>query len=259
IQQFGFSGQGDFVTTDYTYTNNCQVSYWNQGNDNTISNSYMGTYWSSSSNHGVHVEQILRPSFFNNIVTFCDIQCIEPGGDSFTNIDSGKYYNNIFVNISGPNGVLKGTSSGAIVNTLIYGNTFINVSGPILYQNNAGLGYGFGNVMINNLLYNSPSLYDQAGGGVISHSYNALFASGTISETGVQIGTGDPFVDSAHGDYHLKFATNAGLTLSSPFNKDITGIARGADGVWDRGAYEFSLDGTTLLTAPQNLRIVSAL
>ncbi|MGZ3746481.1 MAG: hypothetical protein ACXWRE_03960 [Pseudobdellovibrionaceae bacterium] len=262
IQQFGFSGTGNSVTTDFTYANNCQVSYWNQGDDNTISNSYMGTYWSSTANHGVHVEQILRPSFFNNTVTFCDIQCIEPGGGSSTNIESGKYYNNVFVNISGPNGVWKGTSSGAIVNALIYGNTFINVTGPILYQNNAGLGYGSGNVMVNNLLYNSPTLYDEnTGGGVISHSYNAFFDSGTpLPETGLQIGTGDPFVDSAHGNYHLKFATNAGLTLPSPFNLDINGIARGGDGVWDRGAFEFSnLGGQTPLAAPMNLRTASLL
>ncbi|MCK9623051.1 MAG: hypothetical protein M0R47_21255 [Methylobacter sp.] len=254
IQQFGFSGTGNSVTTDYTYVNNCQVSYWNQGSNNVISNSYLGTYWSSTANHGVHVEQIDNPSFFNNIVTSCDIQCIEPGGGSTTNISNGKYYNNVFVNVKGSNGVLKGVSSGAIKDTVIYGNTFINVAGPILYQNNAGLGSGSGNVIVNNVLYNSPTLYEQAGGGAISHSYNAFFSSGTISETGVQIGSGDPFVSYATGDYRLKAATQSGLALPSPYNLDINGDARGANGVWDRGAYELA-GGSLQIQPPLNLLV----
>jgi hypothetical protein len=238
IQQFGFSGTGARVTADFTYANNCQVSHWNQGDDNVISNSYMGTYWSSSANHGVHVEQVLRPSFFNNVVTSCAIQCIEPGGGATTNINDGRYYNNVFVNVSGTNGVWKGTSSGAIIDTLIYGNTFVNVTGPILYQNNAGLGRGAGNVMTNNLLYRCNALYEQAGGGAIAHAYNALFDSGTIAETGVQIATGDPFVDAARGDYRLRSATAPGQALPAPYDRDADGVVRGADGAWDRGAYE---------------------
>ncbi len=256
IQQFGFSGQGAYVTADYTYANNCQVSHWNQGSDNVISNSYMGTYWSSSSNHGVHVEQVLRPVFFNNVITSCPIQCHEPGGGSTTNVNNGVFYNNVFVNITGTNGVFKGTSSGAYINCVFYGNTYINGNGPMLYQNNAGLGYGSGNVMINNVLYKA-TLYNQAGGGPISSSYDAFFDSGSSSETGAQIGTGDPFVDYVNGNYNLIVDTQPGYPLPAPYNVDMKGIARGANGVWDRGALQLTGTNSALATPspPLNLQV----
>ena len=37
-----------------------------------------------------------------------------------------------------------------------------------------------------------------------------------------------------------KAATNAGLTLSAPYDTDINGVIRSVDGVWDRGAFEFA-------------------
>jgi hypothetical protein len=39
---------------------------------------------------------------------------------------------------------------------------------------------------------------------------------------------------------HLSAPTEAGNTLSSPFDLDPDGATRGADGTWDRGVYEFS-------------------
>jgi hypothetical protein len=145
----------------------------------------------------------------------------------------------VFAEVQGSNGVLKGTCNGGYTNTLVYGNTLINGHGPLLYQNNEGLGHGSGNVVVNNLLYNSTSLINEAGGGPISHSYNALFSSGSISETGVQIASGNPFVDYVNGNYHLKAATQSGQALPAPYNTDIDGYSRGADGLWDRGAFEY--------------------
>jgi len=55
-----------------------------------------------------------------------------------------------------------------------------------------------------------------------------------------QISSGSPFVSWTNGDYRLASQTNAGYILPSPFNTDLSGNNRGADGVWDRGAYEFS-------------------
>ena len=37
---------------------------------------------------------------------------------------------------------------------------------------------------------------------------------------------------------------DGGVTLASPFNKDPDGQTRGADGKWDRGAYEFGVPGS---------------
>jgi len=46
-------------------------------------------------------------------------------------------------------------------------------------------------------------------------------------------------VNSGAGDFRLRAPTQAGQTLSSPFNQDGNGKTRGGDGVWERGAYEY--------------------
>ena len=55
-----------------------------------------------------------------------------------------------------------------------------------------------------------------------------------------QTGTVDPFIDSTAYDFHLNAATDAGLSLTAPYNTDMSGSTRGGDGNWDRGAYEYS-------------------
>lgn len=50
----------------------------------------------------------------------------------------------------------------------------------------------------------------------------------------------DPFVAWTALDFRLRAATATGSVLTGAFATDPLGIARGADGVWDRGAYEFT-------------------
>jgi hypothetical protein len=93
----------------------------------------------------------------------------------------------------------------------------------------------------------------------VTHDYN-LFAEnrrvegcdppcekddeGIAGEAHGQVGLGALFVDGdsepALGDFHLVQPTDAGQTLPSPFDVDPDGVTRGADGVWDRGAYELT-------------------
>lgn len=47
-----------------------------------------------------------------------------------------------------------------------------------------------------------------------------------------------PFVDADGGDFHLG-APLPGTALAPPFDLDADGVARGQDGVWDVGAFEF--------------------
>jgi hypothetical protein len=49
----------------------------------------------------------------------------------------------------------------------------------------------------------------------------------------------NPFVDIGANNFHLAAATDAGISLPSPYNTDMGGILRGSDGAWDRGAYSF--------------------
>jgi hypothetical protein len=58
------------------------------------------------------------------------------------------------------------------------------------------------------------------------------------SEPNGELGAGDPFVDWRAGDFALRAATAPGLALPSPFDVDMLGHVRGADGTWDRGAIE---------------------
>lgn len=87
----------------------------------------------------------------------------------------------------------------------------------------------------NNLWYDS-----NAGFTLVDHDYNWFYLSGTQSETHIQNGSGNPFTDLSGGDFTLTANTEAGTTLSSPYDVDITGAARTT---WTRGAYEFGSSG----------------
>jgi hypothetical protein len=69
-----------------------------------------------------------------------------------------------------------------------------------------------------------------------------------------------PFVDFASMDLHLARATDGGTDPGSAYGTDMEGRARGSDGVWDRGAYEYSSGSTPPPTPPpppMNLRILN--
>lgn len=81
------------------------------------------------------------------------------------------------------------------------------------------------------------------------HEYNAFWDNrrddGTTSlderleEATGQVLPDDPFLDAASGDLRLAGPTAAGRTLAPPADWDLASVRRGADGTWDRGAYEF--------------------
>jgi hypothetical protein len=150
-----------------------------------------------------------------------------------SNIANSFIYGNLFIRDTVGNGIITGTSVGDLVNTMVYNNTFVGkvAGGPWV----SGEG-GTGNIARNNLIFGMDA---SAGAGVILDN-NAYFqTTNTPTETNRQTGTNNPFVNASGGNYHLAAATSAGLVLSAPFNLDPNGNTRGADGVWDRGAYEF--------------------
>jgi hypothetical protein len=95
-----------------------------------------------------------------------------------------------------------------------------------------------GNIAYNNLFYNSASPDFSR---FPTHDYNTFINSGGAhSETnGTTATSGDPFVDFANLNFALKAATTVGKALPAPYTFDPIGAMRGADGVWDRGAFEF--------------------
>ena len=65
----------------------------------------------------------------------------------------------------------------------------------------------------------------------------------------------DIFVSPATKDFRLKVATPVGLNMPAEFSKDMNGNVRGADGVVDRGAFEFGSGNTPLISAPKGLEV----
>ncbi|MCX6746941.1 MAG: hypothetical protein NTU63_02280, partial [Candidatus Pacearchaeota archaeon] len=222
----------------YFYINNCQVNMYTHGANWIVEYGFFGDHWSSSPNHGVQVQDSysIGSTFRNNIFNICLAICIEGETD-------GKFYNNIFIPGPGlyPNvRLISGSGGQSVFNTSIYGNTIINHRGWILYQTSGPAGSG--NTVQNNLFYNSSGIIDVSGGNTINAGYNSYFScyNVNLSQPGVQNSSGNPFVNMGNGDFRLVSSTSPGIMLGAPYNIDYGGNIRGADGVWDRGAYEFT-------------------
>ncbi len=101
----------------------------------------------------------------------------------------------------------------------------------------------------NNIYYNLNTVSNF---GNTAHDYNYFDSSlgSLFGEANGQSGA-NPFVNRASKDYHLLKATNLGYNLLSPYNIDLESNVRGADGIWDRGAYEYSGGGTPTPTNGQ--------
>lgn len=111
------------------------------------------------------------------------------------------------------------------------------------------------NITVNNNIWvNSPGV---AFGTGVTHDYN-LFCSpsgSSISEPNKEERPDNIFVNAPE-DFRLTSATAPGLALPQPFDIDMDGVTRGADGTWDKGAFEFNAGRPTVTpSAPANLRI----
>jgi hypothetical protein len=149
------------------------------------------------------------------------------------NNNNPEIYGNVFYNLFVGNGIITGTSAGNMNNAKVYNNTFVNNEVQALPLN----GPGSSNVSYNNLFY----LKTGAIGSGWSSDYNAYFSTtSSPSEAHKQTGSGSPFVNYGGVDFTLMNPTNAGIPLPAPYNVDMFGNIRGADGVWDRGAFEFA-------------------
>jgi hypothetical protein len=210
----------------FVFEDNCRNGV-HVGPGELIERSYFARAWSSPQWHGEVVDTMdsSNVTFRYNVVAQCvGTTCI--GNYSMSNWD---IYGNVFANATGGNGVIGAASAEAIRNTRIYNNTVVNSPTFFLYQNNpvsAGGGTGSGNVVVDNLFYNSDSSLVQNGAGAITSSNNISVSA-------------DPFVNLAVGDYHLRADTQPGAVLGAPYNVDPDGKLRGGSGVWDVGAFQF--------------------
>lgn len=182
----------------------------------------------------------------NNTYRFNEVysQCLN--GDNFNShiiIASGDA-NAVYGNIV-RNGNCHGVSIHGSTNTLVYNNTITQVG-------EAGIEFfgQSGSQFKNNILIGNSSAF-----------YNPFSESATYAANfcdSVDIGCafgGDPrFADAVNGDFRLctgvgaphasctgaSAALNAGVTLGSPYNVDITGTVRPQGAAYDLGVYESS-------------------
>jgi hypothetical protein len=128
----------------------------------------------------------------------------------------------------------------------------------LIFRNIAGVG----NVVVNNVFYNNPS--DNPGdpamvnAGTLSYNWYYNTASTGDSGTGKTISTtgSSSYFQNAAGLNMILISPLAGTPLAAEYNTDILGNIRGADGNWDRGAYEFVAGGPAIPAPPTRLRIV---
>lgn len=171
---------------------------------------------------------------------------VSTGGIIISRGENWDIYGNLFIwtenwgrrSMNGAIGSLASSTDYYARNINIFNNSFVN-----LLEGGAGKIFPIYNEIegvkaYNNLWYNSPATSFGSG---VEHNYNWFMGSneGAIFESAMQVGEGDPFLDYSGGDFRLVFATDPGLALTEQYNTDMNGVIRGADGFWDRGAFEF--------------------
>jgi hypothetical protein len=129
----------------------------------------------------------------------------------------------------------------------VYGNNnkFYN---NVLYDNNHGLETRYsGNIVCNNIAYGNrqQNLADYGSGNTFSHNL---------------VNSNPKFVNTAAGDFRLRSdspAIDQGMALSEA-PKDYAGVLRPQGAGYDIGAYEYKSTPSTSVSAPANLRIITA-
>lgn len=215
---------------------------------------YVLNGYSSPAHHGEDINAngagfaglIVRHNVFDSRSSGTAVVCANNG-----NIVNSDVYGNLFIDCVAGNGMVAGTSQGYLSGVRVYNNTFVRCSSAGWFV--GGTGSPSGNIAYNNLLFDMNA---GIGAGIATCDYNAYFQSTNIpAEAHGQTGSIDPFADS-DSDYHIALPTSAGFGLPAPYNVDIDGVIRGADGAWDRGAYEYPpLVGTPKLSPPSGLRL----
>ncbi len=143
-------------------------------------------------------------------------------------------------------GTINPGDGGVVTGAKVYNNTFYNLPAGTTSKHGVQL-YVAGS---DGVAYNN--LWDTCAGNPVSfsdtvtHTHNWYRACGTSpTEDNKQDGSGNPFTNVGGKDFTLSSPTTTGTTLLSPYNIDMLGNTRGADSVWDRGAYEYTAGGAS--------------
>ena len=170
-------------------------------------------------------------------------------------------YGNVFYKPAGDNwehgnGLIGTWTVNTLTNVKVYNNSFINTNTGWMILGTLFTPPTTGNEARNNLFYSATSI-----GGLgslfptFSHNHYVDSALPSVTESTRSTATGSPVMNYQGLDFRLKAATPAGMTLPAPYNRDMFGNVRGADGTWDRGAVEFGGTTTTGPATPSNLSL----
>ncbi len=158
-------------------------------------------------------------------------------GGGTSAVDGFEFYGNVVWNSDIGDGVV-GFSEPArsiFTNAKIYNNTIADKASG--FNSGVAIMAGSNNLVYNNFWVNCSSSFWQGPG--TTCGYNAY--SWNFSEANAQVNVPTSvFVNYAAKDFRLAAPTSVGSPLASPYNKDMLGNTRGADGVWDRGAFEYT-------------------
>lgn len=188
---------------------------------------------------------IIRNAFVTNgggsgggTAIWCITRCGSTGLCGSSN-GGHEIYGNLVYHYCSTDGVIGYINSDS-VNNKVYNNTFVDGTGG---SNNCwGAGVSLpaaGNVAYDNLWVGWQS--GRLSMDVRTHDYNAFSGSSAFNEANAQTGlTTANFTSYAGGDFRLSADTRAGVALPPPYDSDLLGNLRGADGSWTRGAYEFA-------------------
>jgi len=252
---YGFNASSITISHCYLHDFGRVPFLWRNWSNVTIEYCYIARNTSTPAQHA----EGLSDSGSDNVIIRYNIWSEIQGTAFIVGLESAglaanwEIYGNVFSrgDVAGVIQVLNDASNSAIAeNWKIYNNTMVNIGG---LWSGFRFDAGSNNAAYNNLWYNCVRT---AHSGVsISHSwyYNT---QNDGDNTDVQFGMGDPFVNLANENFHLSFATQNGYHLSSPYNVDADGNIRGADTVWDLGAFEYgSGGGSQRPPAPRDLTI----
>jgi len=166
-------------------------------------------------------------------------------------------YGNVFYHTSSDfintNGAITNTSGDTNYNMHVYNNTFVNLNG---YNTGINWNQGSSNYTFNNIWHNCENVSFTN----TTHDYNVFTGNNTYGEEHAEIGINNSiFLNYNGNDFRLTSATDPGNSdLGSPYNVDLTGQTRGADGNWDRGAYEYAgAGGNSPPDPPTGLKIIT--
>jgi hypothetical protein len=167
---------------------------------------------------------------------------------ALTGSDGVKIYGNVFSNFRSGDAAIGFDGSNSI-NTEVYNNTIDSCNSSTGGQGGVKLANSPTNLIYNNIFTNCANINFTG-----THNYNVFPDNNARGETSAQLNfLTSQFVNYVAKDFRLVSPTVPGSVLGALYSTDPLGNTRGADGVWDRGAYEFVSGAPPSLQGDLNL------